>query len=337
MNQILNTGSNNNMQGRQTETLLNGYNNKNNKKEKNKNKNSMNMQIKRSSGPASISSVTKFFAVAIIIFGIFMIGTGSYSMYKNVSSQNAAQPTINVIQASAGELSIQINSNKALSKITYNWNNDSATEIQTNGRNSIEQNIAIPSGTNTLNIYVSDENGQEARYQQQYTAQGNINIQFESQTDGTVKVMVDAQEQLAYMTYRWDDEEEQRVDINDTSIEQDIQVPSTGMHTLTVNVVDQNNRTETKQQEVQGTVVPEVEVTTDGSSHFIIHAKDETGLAEVRFIINETGKYKLELDGRTDFEYQYELEPGENRLEVIVYNQDGQSTTKKVKVNMPEQ
>ena len=332
LNQILNTGSNNN-QSRQTDTLLNGYNDN---KHKNKDKNKIKM--KRNSGPASIRSVIKFFSVALIVFGVFMIGTGSYSMYKNASSQEGAQrPAISVEQVSDTELALKINSKKTLSKVTYNWNNDSATEIQTSGRNSIEQNIEIPAGTNTLYIYASDEKGQEARYQQQYTAQGNIDIEFESQTNGTVKVVVQSQEQLSYMTYRWDDEEEQRVDINDTSIEQDIQVPTTGLHTLTVNVVDQNNRTETKQQEVQGTTVPEVDITTDGSSHFIINAHDDTGLKEVRFIINETGKYKLELDGRTDFEYQYGLEPGENRLEVIVYNQDGQSTTKKVKVNMPAQ
>ena len=57
--------------------------------------------------------------------------------------------------------------------------------------------------------------------------------------------------ELSYMTYRWDEDEEQTVQINSTTTEQLIEIPK-GQHTLTVSVVDINNNTETKEQEVKG-------------------------------------------------------------------------------------
>ena len=37
---------------------------------------------KKNRGPAEISTVVKFFVISLIIFGIFMIGTGSYAIYN---------------------------------------------------------------------------------------------------------------------------------------------------------------------------------------------------------------------------------------------------------------
>ena len=278
--------------------------------------------------PIEIEKIVKFFAIIMIVFGIFMVGTGSYAMYQNSKlSGNSANPTIYIEDTTATEITLKITHNKELSKVTYRWNNEDEIEIDCKGKKQIEEKIEIPTGKNTLYVYAVDVNGLEGKTQKQYTLQGDIDIVINS--DGK-KITIDAEgkEQLSYMTYRWDDEEETTIEIGDIKTTQTINSIPAGQHTLTVVVVDINNKTETKKQEVKGVSKPKVEITTDGSSNFIIKASDEEGIKTVEFIINETDKNVLHLDqvwtsleDRKEFEYSYPLHDGENKLEVRVYNE----------------
>lgn len=298
---------------------------------KKKNKKSKKQKMPRNSGPVAIESILKFFAIAILIFGIFMIGSGSYSMYTNSQEDTAnVKPTIQV-EESETEITLRVSHSRALSKVTYKWNNDEEVELQASGKREVSQTIEIPTGENTLTIYAQDENGQETTYQKSYTLEGDITIDFA--LDGNnIKVTASGKNELSYMTYRWDEEEETRVDINNTQIEQSIEIPM-GQHTLTVIVVDVNNTTETKEQEVKGVTKPNLEITTDGSDNFIIKVSDDEGLKRLEFTVNDTDKYKLELEGRTELEYQWPIEEGENILDVTVYNQSDVTETMRVRVN----
>lgn len=287
-------------------------------------------------GPIAINSILKFFSISIIIFGIFMIGTGSYSMYKNSQEEmSKVKPTIHVEEIAQAALLLKVSHNKSLSRITYSWNNTQSIEVECNGEKQVTQEIEIPKGTNVLSIYARDIAGQEVRYERQYILQSNIDINIEAEGNN-LKVTANGEEELSYMTYRWDEEEETKVDINDTKIEQKIEIP-VGLHTLTVIVVDASNNTETKVQEVQGIKKPKLTVTTDGSSNFIIKASDEQGLKRIELIIDETKKYKADLTGRTEFEYKVPIKEGENKLEVTVYNENDVSETSKKKVTKPAQ
>lgn len=287
---------------------------------------------KRSSGGAQpeIQSIVKFFAIVILIFGLCMIGTGSYSMYKDsVGNKEISKPTISIQNVSESEIILKISHDKELTKVTYSWTGKGLNEIDCEGKKEVEEKIEIPSGTNTLTIYASDINGEENSHQQTYTLESETTINFE--VDGnSIKVIAEGQNELSYMTYRWDDEEETRIDINNLKIEQNVDIP-VGLHTLTVIVVDSNNKTTTKEQEVKGVTKPKLEVTTDGVANFIIKGTDEQGLEKVEFIINEE-KYRINLEGRTEFEYAYPLHDGENKLEVIIYNINGVTETEKVKL-----
>lgn len=302
------------------------------KKEKKKKKEKV-----RNNGPIEISSILRFFAVSLLIFGVFMIGTGSYSMYKESKNENTSnKPTIYVEEISETEIKLQITHDKALSKVTYCWNNEEQTEIEANGKKKVEQTIEIPTGDNILHVYATDINGQESEYSANYTIQGDINVDLE--VDGNnIKILAEGKNELSYMTYRWDDEEEERIEINSMQTEQTVEIPK-GLHKLTVIVVDINNKTETKEQEIKGVTKPKLEVTTDGSANFIIKASDEEGIKRVEFIINETESYSLDLDKvysleeRKVFEYAYPLHDGENRLEVRVYNESDVSEIAKVLV-----
>ncbi len=290
---------------------------------------------KKADNSTSVSTQTimKFFAIVIIIFGMCIIGTGSYSMYQQ-SQMSIAQtkPTINTEESLETEtVTVKVEHTKKLSKFIYYWNDEQPTELQCFEKKRFEQAITIPTGTNTLNVTVTDIKGQETKYQKTYTLAGDITIEFAVEGNN-LKLTADGKEELSYLTYRWDEEEEEKVDINDTSIEQKIEIPK-GLHKLTVVVVDKNNQTETKTQEVNGVTKPKVEVTTDGGDNFIINATDEQGLEKVEFIINEDEKYMLNLDGRKELQYAYPLHDGENRLEIKVYNINNISETSKVLVN----
>ena len=285
---------------------------------------------KRNRGPADIESILKFFSIALIVFGIFMVGSGSYSMYKDSQEETASnKPTISVATLTEGQVTLTIEHSRTLSKVTYKWNDEEEIPIDCNGKRKVEQTIEIPTGTNTLSVYAEDVNGRISTYQKSYTIQGDISIEF-SVDGNNIKITTEGKEELAYLTYRWDEEEETRVDINDVRNETTVEIPK-GQHTLTVIAVDINNKTQTEEQEVKGVTKPNLEVTTDGSSNFVIKASDEEGLTRLELIRNETEKYFLNLEGRTELEYNFPIIEGENKLEVIVYNESDVTQTVKVK------
>ena len=291
----------------------------------------------RNNGPIELDKILKFFCVAILVFGVFMIGSGSYSMYQNSKITNlSTKPTIKINETSATEITIQVTHNKELSKLTYNWNDEENIEIECAGKKKVEETVQIPAGDNTINIYAIDINGQESNLTKTYTIEGDISIELKPEGN-SIKITAEGKEQLSYMTYRWDDEEETKIDINAMQTEQTVEIPK-GLHTLKVIFVDINNNTQTKKLEVKGVTKPKLEVTTDGAENFIIKASDEEGIKRVEFIINETEKYLLNLDEvlsleeRKEFEYAYPLHEGENKLEVRVYNESDISEVAKVKL-----
>ena len=135
------------------------------------------------------------------------------------------------------------------------------------------------------------------------------------------------------MTYRWDEEEEQTIDVNSTTVDEEIDIPM-GEHNLTVVLVDENNETITKQQKVKGVVKPTITVQfDDAKENYLITITDETGLEKVDFNIRGENKTITVDDHKTELKYKLKLQNGdENRLEITAYNVDGiQSDVKRVK------
>ncbi len=291
----------------------------------------------KNNAPMEIQTILKIFSIAILILGIGMIGTGSYSMQKQSSQEMAnRKPVIYVEQTSEKGVLLKVSHDKALSNISYNWNEEGLVNVPTNNQREVETTIEIPNGTNTLKIRATDVNGQEIEYEKVYTLESDININIEPEGND-LKITVNGMQTLQYMTYRWDEDEETRIDIESDQAEETIEIPK-GLHKLTVIVVDINNQTETKELEVNGVTKPKLEVTTDGAN-FVIKASDEQGIKKVEFIINEEEKYRLNLEKelpieqRKEFEYSYPLHDGENKLEVIVYNESDVTETFRALVN----
>ncbi len=283
------------------------------------------------SGPMEISSILKFFSIAILMFGLFMIGTGSYSMYKNANEESSnTKPVIEVNPIDDTAILLKVTHNKELDQVTYTWNDEDGVEVPCSGRKEVQTQIQIPTGTNVLNVYASDVNGKEIEYQRAYTLAGGIEINIEPQGNNLL-ITADSEKELLYMTYRWDEEEEKTVEINDVHGEETIEIPK-GLHTLTVIAVDEDNQTETKEQEVNGVTRPEVDVTTDDQGNFTIKTSDEEGVKKIEFTLNGENYFinldkVLPLENRKEFEYSYQLQDGTNNLKVTVYNENDVSGT----------
>lgn len=291
---------------------------------------------KKSRQPVALGSILKFFGIAILIFGVFMLGTGVYAIYTNQSDkkEQSLDPTISIENKTDTSIMLKVTHNKNIAKVEYGWNNDAKIIINGNNGRYLEKEIELPSGTNILHVLVQDENGKEITYEKQYVLESNINFEV---LGNKIKITYSGEKLISYMTYRWDEEDENRIEINDKNIEQEIEALK-GLHTLTVIVVDEDNNTDTKVQKINGVSKPKVILDIDSEAqHFVINASDDEKLMTVEFRLNEDDeqKYILNLEDKDMKELEYvlpiELQEGDNILEVTVYNSNGISTESAVK------
>ena len=289
---------------------------------------------KRSGGgaPAQIQSVVKFFAICLLFFGFFLIGTGSYAIYQDSTSEAKIEvkPNITLELESEDTILLKVVSEKDINEISYNWEGQEETTIDGDAKKYIEQKIYIPGGTNKLTVKATDVDGGVTEYSQSYTLESKI--QIEALENGNVKISYEGDEQISYMTYRWDEEDETTVNINNTVIEQEIEVRR-GTHTLTVVVVDVNNKTETKVQEIQGVAKPKIDISMNADyTAYVIKVTDDVGLSEVIVTLNEdeNERFGEKLTGK-EFQFEIPLQSGsDNKMDVVVTNTDGLSENAKV-------
>lgn len=286
----------------------------------------------KSGKPIAIGSILKFFGIVILIFGVFLIGVGAYAIYKNQSYQQEQnlEPTISIEEKTDNTIMLKITHKKNISRVEYGWNDEDKTVINGNNGKYLEKEISIPSGTNTLNVLVIDEEGRQMTYEKQYEIESNINVEV---SGNKIKITYEGNTKISYMTYRWDEEDEKTVEINDTSIEEEIEAIK-GLHTLTVIVVDEDNHTDTKKQKINGVSKPKITIGIDGQQeHFVIQASDEEKLSRIEFRLDqdESQEYFLNIEEENLKEVQYvlpdglKLKAGENIIEVTVYNSNGVS------------
>lgn len=294
----------------------------------------MNDKKKNKGGNAiAIGNIIKFFGIAILIFGTLLIGVGVYSMTQNQVKQKdvSADATISIEDKTDNTILLKIISQNNIDRVEYSWNDGEEDVLYGNNGKYLEKEIDVPSGSNTLNVLVVDVNGKETTYEKQYERESDIKFEV---SGNKIRITYDGDTMISYMTYRWDEEDEKRVEIQDKSIDEEIDALK-GLHTLTVVVVDENNNTDTKQQKINGVSKPKVEVTVDDQKeHFVIKASDEDKISKFSFRLNQddSQEYEMDIEDKDFKELQYilpdslKLKPGENTIEVTVYNANGVST-----------
>lgn len=283
---------------------------------------------KVNTNPVAIKSILKFFAIAMLIFGIFTIGTGAYAVFKNQSDQQEQnlEPSISIEDKDEETILLKVVHKNNIAKLEYRWNDEESTVVNGNNGKYIEKQIKVPSGKNTLHVLVVDEDGKEIPYEKQYERESKINFEV---SGNKIKITYEGDKKVSYMTYRWDEEEEKTIQINDTKIEQEIDAIK-GLHTLTVIVVDEDNNTDTKVQKINGVSKPKITVAVDDAKqHFVIKASDDEKITTIVFRLNQDDNqyYTLNIADMNYNEIQYilpmELQSGENTIEVTIKNASG--------------
>lgn len=269
-----------------------------------------------------INGIIIFYAISIIILGICMISGSVYAREKiNETVEANTKPSVNVIRNDDNNtIEISISHIRGIKALAYKWNNEEETVIQGNNQKTLKTTIDLLGGTNTLTVKVTEENGQTVTYSNKYTAGNLPEITLGAVANG-VKVTITSEEQIDYVTYRWDDGEEQKITVGDTKYEGTINAPK-GQHTLKIEAVDINNVKAVKEQKVVGDTEPIIKLSAniiDGKLMFIIDVEDDEQITTVEITHNNEAKQVFSVNDKT-FHKEIEIVQGNNELKVTAYN-----------------
>jgi len=291
---------------------------------------------KKSSGS---DNIVRIFAVAIIIFAIALAGSGIYGLVKNKETEatgNVEVQKANIeVEAQDSKAIIRVSHTKAIEKIIYSWNNGKETTIKATGESSVEQVIPLPAGENTLHVKVIDIDGDEATYEGQFVSENGediINPVIELSVTDTKKLKITATDEtsLDFITYRWNDEEEQKVEVSEednTKIEVEIDILK-GVNDITVVAVDSNNNTTTEVKSYTGLTKPEITITVSADKKYAdIIVKHENGITELGGVLNNN-PFGVEIpeEKPTEISFRVEFVEGQNSLIVNATSVDGTKT-----------
>lgn len=294
-------------------------------------------QNNRNKRKSSIHSIITVFAVILMIFGIGLTSTGAYSYYKslsrnsnnNIVSEASTKPIISIERENASTINIVVTHDKEIANVTYTLNNEEPIQINGNNQTQIQQKVELPVGSSSIVITAQDINGISSSYNSSFEVEQKPVITLE-QVDGKIQATTESNINIDYVMYYWDEDQAnaQKSTINDVKNVTLIDVLA-GTHTLTIVAVDIEGNETTKTQKVIGDNKPELNITTDGEV-FQISAKDDEELVKMEITLNTNETETIEISG-TEYFTTVNLENGENKLTVVIYNKNGLSETMRVK------
>jgi len=283
--------------------------------------------------PLHIKSIIKFFAISLLIFAICIIGVAVYSIFNNSEGQVNQKPEIQITKdIEDKKINIKITDDIGIKDITYILNNEEIN-LEANGALQKDILLELTNGENSFKIIVTDINGEQKEYEELYSVETGVSIQFEQQGN-KVNVNIISESNIAYVTYRWDEQEENKEEVNEEEYSFEVETPEEdGKYILTVNIVDENNNTVEETKEVIKDTEPTIEVTRT-YQEFVIVARDDEELIKAELTLNGERLEDIEIDEATwEYKVPYVEENGENKLIIKVYNINGIPKQRKVMVD----
>ena len=279
----------------------------------------------------SLSSIIRFFAIVLIVFGIALSSNGVYAIYQNNSAAgNIAKPVIQIEREDAENIVIRVSSSIGIKQITYSVNGVSNT-IELNNELQKDINVKLEKSSNDIIINVKDKKKQESTYQKTIT-RGPTLILEPNAEDAIVNVTAESGNKIDYIEYWWDNGTKKKEMINNSTAELSINVIQ-DEHTLNVKVVDIEEMETTKSVKTIGVKSPIVEVTTN-KVEFVIEASDEEEITKVDITFNGQELDTEENINSKTYTKKLKLKQGENKIIVTVNNNKNVSTTKKVRYEL---
>ena len=287
-------------------------------------------------GSSNMKKILRIMAIILVIVAIIAIALAAYAILKkgqpSTKVNEKIEPKIYVKAEGIDTVKISVKHDKGIKELIYSWNEENEQTIDGNNSQEIEEVVEIPDGSNTLYIMVIDINGNKSDQFKQDFENNGMRIAFDSVNDN-VRITVESKTEITYLTYRWDEQEEKRVEVNDTKIETEVQTLK-GTHTITVVAVDENNKSVSATKIVVGATKPVINVSIEDDKYYVINVTDENEIKKVEILTPEGTETKEPLD--KEFEYKVELKHGDdNKMIIRAYNANEKAMAeKKVKYTL---
>lgn len=292
----------------------------------------------KSSGgkPSGSDMVVRVFAVFTAIFAVCLIIAGIYGVTKNKKTAVEAPvaPTEAVIITEKQETTVKIlvSHDKAIEKLIYSWDSGKENNVKGTGEASMEADVPLLAGTHTLTVKVTDIDGVEATYQEEFTSETGedkiypvIDIGVTEQKK--LKITATDETSIDFVTYRWNDEDEVKIEVSendDKKIEFEIEILK-GRNDLLIVAVDKNNNSTTETKTFTGVTKPDITITIGADKKSgEVKCFHENGIKAITLKINDMD-YNVEISEQSPTEVSFplpELGLGTNKIIVTATSVD---------------
>lgn len=285
----------------------------------------------RNSGPAEIENILKFFAIALIVFGVLFIGHGSYAIYKDAKGKDKKNlPTLTMERVN-DEVIIKATSSIKIKNLIYSWNADEETKIPVDGT-FIEENVMLLNENGTLNVKIEDEKGRTVKYQKEFIIDGlditkpTIEIQ-EQGSNGTIKITATDETQMKYISYSINGSDEIQIDKSDAEdkIMNYILKLQKGENKLTVTAVDSSGNFET----IEKTIIVSGKTTMNlkiENGKLVVTAEDPDGIKDIEINLNGVTKSVKDINQKS-IKATLNIVEGTNNIRIKITNVNSLITT----------
>lgn len=285
----------------------------------------------RNSGPAEIENILKFFAIALIVFGVLFIGHGSYAIYKDAKGKDKKNlPTLTMERVN-DEVIIKATSSIKIKNLIYSWNTDEETKIPVDGT-FIEENVMLLNENGTLNVKIEDEKGRTVKYQKEFIIDGlditkpTIEIQ-EQGSNGTIKITATDETQMKYISYSINGSDEIQIDKSDAEdkIMNYILKLQKGENKLTVTAVDSSGNFES----IEKTIIVSGKTTMNlkiENGKLVVTAEDPDGIKDIEINLNGVTKSVKDINQKS-IKATLNIVEGTNNIRIKITNVNSLITT----------
>lgn len=274
---------------------------------------------------ADIRNVARFFAIAIIIFAICLIGRSSYAIYQDARGRDTSNmPTINITRVN-DTITVTANSTIPMTYLRYNWNNGEETAIPVDAT-TVAEEIVLPIENSTLYITI-EETGRAIKYAKEFLVEGmdisKPTIDIAEENESNVKITATDETQMAYITYKINDGEEIRIDKSeseDKTMNYVLKL-SRGENKVVITATDTSGNVGTLEKTVIVSATPTVQYEQQANT-LIVTIQDLDGIKDVE--INLNGQVYAGKDiNQKEMKAPFPLQEGTNTIRIKVTNING--------------
>lgn len=286
---------------------------------------------KISSGPVEIANIVKFFAIALIIFGLFFIGQGSYAIYKESKGKNTNNLPVVSMERVNDTVIIKAKSSYKIENLIYSWDEAEETKIPVEDT-YIEEEVFLPIENSILKVRIEEENGRSIKYQKEFIIEGldisepTIEITEES-TAGSIKITATDETQMAYITYKVNEEEEIRIDKSETEDKtmNYILKLQKGENKVVITAVDTSGNIATLEKTIIVSGKTSMNLKIEGGK-LIINAEDPDGIKDIEINLNGVS-YAAKDINQKGVRIPLDIVEGTNTVRITITNVNSLVTT----------